>query len=262
MDSRPLPVAEAWFSTHRLDDGITLITEPHVDPFIRANIYHVRGRNADLVIDTGIGIASLDAVLNGLTDHSKPVIAVATHAHYDHIGGMHEFSERLIHPNESALLAGASQFAGLFARDLPKEWRAQTEAVHHTLPDLFIDALPWPNYDPKTYLLTPSQATRLVVEGDIISLGDRDFRVLHTPGHSAGGICLHDLEAQILFSGDTIYDSSLLDALPGADVGEYRESVRRLRSLSNVRIVYPGHDPYFDGKRLVELCDGYLRLRR
>ena len=45
-------------------------------------------------------------MLGGLVDEGKRVIAVATHTHYDHVGGMHEFGERLVHPREQELLAG------------------------------------------------------------------------------------------------------------------------------------------------------------
>jgi len=56
-----LKIADSWFELHRIDDDITLIFEPHVVPFLRCNIWHVRGRDRDLVIDTGMGIASLRA---------------------------------------------------------------------------------------------------------------------------------------------------------------------------------------------------------
>ena len=54
-----MKVADRWFETQRIDDDITLIFEPHVVPLLRCNIWHVRGRDRDLVIDTGLGVASL-----------------------------------------------------------------------------------------------------------------------------------------------------------------------------------------------------------
>ena len=79
MDAVTLPVAGSWFSTRQVADGITLITEPHVDSLIRANFYHVRGSEADLVVDAGTGIAPLAWVLGGLTGAGQRVIAIATH---------------------------------------------------------------------------------------------------------------------------------------------------------------------------------------
>ena len=48
-----LPIADRWFERRTVSPGLTLLTEPHVDPFLRCNIWHVRGRDRDLVIDTG-----------------------------------------------------------------------------------------------------------------------------------------------------------------------------------------------------------------
>ena len=61
-----LKIAEHWFERRTVDDCITLLWEPHVDPFLRCNIWHVRGRTRDLVIDTGLGVVSLLAVARDL----------------------------------------------------------------------------------------------------------------------------------------------------------------------------------------------------
>lgn len=86
MDALGFPVADSWFSVRQVADGITLITEPHVGSLIRANFYHVHGSEADLIVDTGTGIAPLACVLGGLIGAARRVIAVATHTHYDHVG--------------------------------------------------------------------------------------------------------------------------------------------------------------------------------
>lgn len=262
MAALALPLAESWFTARQVADGITLITEPHVHPLLRANLYHVRGTGADLVVDTGTGIAPLAWVLDRLTSAGKPVIAVATHTHYDHIGGMHEFGQRLVHAREEDALAGNGQFTSLFAKDFPVSWRSQVEDDDHPLPDLLVDAVPRPDYDPRHYAVKPATATRLVDEGDRISLGDRALTVMHTPGHSPGGITLFEPRSGVLFTGDTVYDSRLFDELPGSDIPSYVQSILRLRSLANVRLVCPGHDQCFDGARLRELCDAYLSRRR
>ena len=54
-----LEVAKHWFSRRSVGDGITWLTEPHAHPLLRCNIWHVRGRQRDLLVDTGLGIASL-----------------------------------------------------------------------------------------------------------------------------------------------------------------------------------------------------------
>jgi glyoxylase-like metal-dependent hydrolase (beta-lactamase superfamily II) len=261
VDALGLPVADTWYSVRQVADGITLVTEPHVDSVIRANFYHVHGSDADLIVDTGTGIAPLAWVLGGLTDAARQVIAVATHTHYDHVGGMHEFTQRLVHPREQDSLAGKGQFASLLAQDFPVSWRSQVEDGCHQLPEVLVDAIPFEGFDPRDYVLRPAGATRLVDEGDKIALGQSVLEVMHTPGHSPGGICLLDREAGVLFSGDTVYDSRLFDELPGSDIDSYVKTITRLRSLAGIRTVCPGHDDCFDGGRLRELCDAYLARR-
>ena len=54
-----LEIPDRWFQVTPLSDDISLIFEPHVDEFIRCNIWHVRGRDRDLLIDTGMGVRPL-----------------------------------------------------------------------------------------------------------------------------------------------------------------------------------------------------------
>ena len=83
-----LPIAKRWFSRTGLGDGITWLTEPHAHRLLGCNIWHVRGRDRDLLVDTGLGIASLRGEIADLLDH--PLVTVATHVHYDHAVSLHE----------------------------------------------------------------------------------------------------------------------------------------------------------------------------
>lgn len=67
--------------------------------------------------------------------------------------------------------------------------------------------------------------------GDVINLGDRQLTVLHMPGHSRGSISLHDRENKLLFSGDVVYDGSMIDWLPYSRVSDYIGSCERLVGL-------------------------------
>ena len=93
-----LPVAATWFERSNIDADITLLWEPHVALVDRCNIWHVRGRERDLLVDSGLGVRSLRQAARDLFE--KPVIAVATHSHYDHTGNFHEFEVRAAHPAE------------------------------------------------------------------------------------------------------------------------------------------------------------------
>ena len=96
-----LPIANRWFEIRRVSDDITLLWEPHIVPLMRCNIWHVRGRDRDLMIDTGMGVASLSDAVRHLLD--KKVTAVATHTHTDHVGSHHEFEHTLVHDTVAAI---------------------------------------------------------------------------------------------------------------------------------------------------------------
>ena len=82
-----LPVADPWFVVERVDDAITLVSEPHVHPLLRCNVWLVQGATGSLVVDTALGLRPLRHLAEAELD--GPLLAVATHAHGDHVGGFH-----------------------------------------------------------------------------------------------------------------------------------------------------------------------------
>jgi glyoxylase-like metal-dependent hydrolase (beta-lactamase superfamily II) len=247
-------VADRWFEHETVGDGVLRITEPHVDPFLRANLFLVRGRDRDLLVDSGLGLRSLREELAGLFE--RPVIAVATHRHFDHTGGLHEFDEVVVHRDDAEAVATADGFASLRIEDYPPE-----ELAGYDAPDQLLTAAPYEGFDPAEYRVTPVVPTRVVGEGDVVELGDRSFTVLHLPGHTPGEIGLWEVEPRTLFSGDCVYESGvLLDELPGSSIPDYVRSMERLRDL-DVRVVHGGHDDSFGRRRLLELIDGYVAKR-
>jgi glyoxylase-like metal-dependent hydrolase (beta-lactamase superfamily II) len=256
-----LPIAPDWFSVTWATARVAMLTEPHIDGLLRANLWYVRGRERDLLVDTGNGVAPLRPVLDRLArGRRREIVALATHAHIDHIGGLHEFERRLLHPLEETAALAVSEIAPLVTADWPDELKAQlTEAGLPPAPVL-VDARPAPDFDPSTFRIAPVVATHFVEGGDLVDLGDRQLRVLHLPGHTPGGIGLWDEVDQALFSGDVVYDAELIDTLPESSVEDYVETMRRLRELP-AAVVYPGHDRPFGGERLRELAGAYLRRR-
>ena len=81
-----------------------MLWEPHLHPVWQSNIWHVRGRDRDLLVDAGMGIGDLAGALLEIAD--KPIVAVATHRHADHVGGFHQFDTRLAHPLDADEIAG------------------------------------------------------------------------------------------------------------------------------------------------------------
>lgn len=254
-----LTVAPRWFERKRVSDDITLLWEPHVHPLVRCNIWHVCGREKDLLIDTGLGTASLKDEIEDLID--KPLAALATHIHFDHVGGLHEFDERIVHVDEAEGMADYQRFSGLSREALGSEVLEALAAAGYPIDDDFlINAVPREGFSPDEFSITSTRATRIVGEGTEIDLGDRHFEVLHLPGHSPGSIGLWEEATGTLFSGDAIYDGPLLDELEGCDIPNYVATMKRLKELP-VRVVHGGHDPSFGQERMIEICDEYLARR-
>ena len=146
----------------------------HVIPLMRCNIWHVRGRDRDLVVDTGMGLMSLSDELADLVD--KDVTAVATHGHDDHIGGHHEFDTVLVHPIEAPLLL-APPITSLVPREA---WGDDVvdalEAAGYPMPEpYFVTALP-AGMALDSFHQEPVARVRHIEEGDEIDLGDRCLR--------------------------------------------------------------------------------------
>lgn len=251
-----MQIANRWFERRRIDDGITLIWEPFADPLIRCNIWHVRGRNRDMLVDTGLGIVSLRTAAKDIFD--KRITAVATHTHFDHIGGIYEFDERVVHESEAEIMTEGLSEMVLRVGDFSESDRRELNALGYAVNcDELISALPHPEFDVDEHIVRPAQCTLAVSEGDVIDLGDRVFEILHFPGHSPGSIGLWEKRTGVLFSGDAIYDGPLLTNFPGADIDQYVETMLRLRDLP-VRVVHGGHEGSFAKERLVEIADEYL----
>ena len=253
-----LHVATRWFDFERLSEGVTRIFEPHVIRVMQCNIWHVEGRERDLLIDTGMGIASLSEAAAEI--FRKPLSAVATHTHLDHVGSLHEFPERIVHAAEAETVARASDNFSLLREDHPVEFIAGLRRAGYEVGPRFVTAVPHVDFDLRAFACPAAPPTRVVGEGDVIDLGNRVFEILHLPGHSPGSIGLWEAATGIFFSGDAIYDGPLLDELPGSDIATYLRTMRRLMQLP-ARIVHAGHDPSFDGVRLRELAKAYLERR-
>jgi glyoxylase-like metal-dependent hydrolase (beta-lactamase superfamily II) len=239
MRARP----EDWWRTTPVGDGITLIDEPWIKPFYRCNCWHIRGGDEDILVDSGMGVVPMRAWVREVAE--RPLLAVASHTHFDHIGCHHEFPERAVHRAEAHLMAAPG--------------RAETLADPYVT-DAIFDRLPPEPYDSAAYAVTPAPATRLLEDGEVIAAGKRRFEVIHTPGHSPGGIALWEAATGILIAGDIVYDGPLVEDCYHSDAAAYARSMRRLRALP-VRVVHAGHFPSFSGRRLAAIIDGWLAAR-
>lgn len=247
---------ENWFARERVDDVIWRLWEPFVDPFARCNIWFVQGRDNALLVDTGLGVASLHEAASDLFE--QPTLALATHYHFDHTGSLHEFSERLAHKAGVSYLATPGAIGGALRRNaFPPAVLDMYLTAGYELPEDLLDAWPVADFDSAAYEVQSCTPTRVLDDGDIVDLGDRAFEVMHLPGHSPDSIGLWDAASGVLFSGDAVYDGPLLDGSDDSDVDAYVATMERLREMP-VSVVHGGHEPSFGRERLVELCDAYI----
>ncbi|MEO8251063.1 MAG: MBL fold metallo-hydrolase [Chloroflexota bacterium] len=169
------------------------------------------GRSADaLVVDPGMGAAQplLDRVAaNGLALH----LVANSHGHIDHVF------------DNAAVVRGSGAPLAI-----------------HELDEARLSA-------PNNYGLEmePSVATRHLQEGEQLTIGDLVFDVLHTPGHTAGSVCLYEERAALLLSGDVLFAGTYgRTDLPGGDDDLMVASLARLAAMlpPGVRVL-PGHGP-------------------
>ena len=164
-----------------------------------------------IIIDPGADGSSIMKQLKALGLKIK--LIVLTHSHVDHIGALAEVKEATgaeiaIHENEAPFL--------------------QKQPLHMA----FLPPIP-----------PAPPAERLLKEGEVIIVGKLKFKVLHTPGHTQGGICL--VGDGIVFTGDTLFNFSVGRAdFPGSDYDQELDSIRnKLMTLPDDYKVCPGHGP-------------------
>lgn len=251
-------IGSPWFGVQDVGEGVTRVTEPYVGDLVSANLWWIRGQRHDVLVDTGLGVASLRQHLPEVLDHDT--LAVISHTHLDHAGGAHEVDRVAVHPLEAEAVV-APPPASLDMRTeldlLGLDLGLPDDAF---VPDSLLLALPEPGFDAAAYAVRPATVTHTLADGDVIDLGDRRLRTFHLPGHTPGSIALLDEDLRWLFTGDVVYNGALFDQMNGADISSYVASMRRLLDL-DVALVHPGHDASFGPERLHEIGEAYLARR-
>ena len=189
-----------------------MIIKTFVEPPIENNNY--------LVIDEASKEAILIDCSSDILENIKPVLKennaklkhiLLTHGHFDHITGLdieHD-ADVYMHSNDA-------------------EW---VEQLNQYLPMVGLPPMDVPKID------------KFINDGDILKLGEKEIKVIHTPGHTQGGVCF--LIDGNLFSGDTIFRESIGRCdLPGGTFDQIIESIQdKIFTLPENIVIYPGHGP-------------------
>ena len=208
-----------WFTLDQIDPDTSILSEYR--HWEETHCYLLEGNDRALLIDTGLGICDISEEVKTLTD--KPVTAVATHIHWDHIGGHRYYSDFYAHEAELNWLAG----------EFPLNMQ--------TIRGMVVDRCELPQgYDVGTYQFFQGTPTRVLHDGDVIDLGGREITALHTPGHSPGHMCFWEAATGYLFTGDLVYKDTLFAYYPSTDPQAYLKSLERIAALP-VRRVFPAH---------------------
>lgn len=184
-----------------------------------SNIYVIIDNEGEvMLIDSGTGsyFNRFLNELNNLNISLKNIESIVlTHMHFDHSGGVIKFLEKkpidvLAHKLDAKYLEeGNDEY--VFA------WGFGTK-------------------------LKPIKIAKYLEEGDNISFGDFNFKILHTPGHTVGSICLYDEEKEILLSGDTVFTGGGVGRFD-LPTGSLRDLINSLENLSKIKVekLLPGH---------------------
>jgi glyoxylase-like metal-dependent hydrolase (beta-lactamase superfamily II) len=238
-------MTQQWFDIAVLQEhqenqpAIHAILEPgHSEEVIS---YLLIGINHAILVDTGMGVDNIKSAIDQYTN--LPVQVVNTHAHWDHIGGNHQFEEVAIHETEVEKLR----------QGVPDEFlriQMRKENLSRPLPTSFCL---------ENYHIPPSTPTRLLKDGDNLILDGYKLEVLHLPGHSLGSICLWNSEFGHLFTGDVIYPGPLYAHIPGSNLQEYIKSIKTLKKILNsVQTLFPAHNQTpLDRSFLEEVIKGF-----
>ncbi|MCD8199430.1 MAG: MBL fold metallo-hydrolase [Coriobacteriaceae bacterium] len=188
---------------------------------VASNCYLLQDGDERAIVDPSL---PLDTMLEALDGHDLTMIIV-THRHYDHICCLAALQEKTAAPtyayeSDADAICDNSPYGNASSED---------DAIA-------IEGADYEGIKPVDVRLK---------DGDTVTLGTTKMQVIHTPGHSAGSMCLYDEAGGNLIAGDTLFANGSFGRtdLPSGSASDMRNSLARLSKLPDDVIVYPGHGP-------------------
>jgi len=229
-----------WFTIEQLDKETYSISEYR--HWEETHCYLLNGSERSLLIDTGLGICDIHEQVRKLTD--KTIVAIATHIHWDHIGGHTFFPQFYAHQNELHWLHG--------------EFPLTLEQIK----GMVVDRCELPEgYDVNKYEFFQGTPTKVLNDNEVIDLGDRYVQIVHTPGHSPGHMCFWEKERGYLFTGDLVYKDMLFAYFPSTDPEAYLNSLERVAALPVKRVLPAHHTLDIAPEILFRMRDAFRQLQ-
>ena len=234
-----------WFEIRELKKNLYVIRErlDLIDPRFRTeftNIFLVLGSKKALLMDTGSGLYPIKPVVEDIIK-DRELIVLNTHSHFDHIGGNDEFEQVYIHEKEASNIK--KQFNAFFLKNSPMEIVER--------------------YKERKFKFNPTKSVISIEDGKIFDLGGIKLRVIHTPGHSLGSICLLSDQGE-LFTGDTAHYGTIFLPAP-KEMPLFIKSISKLleivKKTPGVEI-YPSHEHFPVGLDIfTKMISGFKNLK-
>lgn len=229
-----------WFTVEKIDGNTFAISE--YKHWEETHCYLLLGEKFSILIDTGLGVANIKKVVEGIT--TLPVLVMTTHIHWDHIGGHKYFNEIAVYENELEWIS--------------KKFPMPLQAVKR---NLTLESCDFPvDFNIDDYNIFQGVLTHIMHNEDIIDFGNRKLKVIHTPGHSPGHCCFYEEERGYLYSGDLIYSGCLDVFYPTTDPLEFMQSINKIRTLNVKKILPAHHELNISVDLLGDIANAFLQL--
>lgn len=171
-----------------------------------------------MIVDCGAyGPAEEQAIADYITEEDlKPTLYILTHGHFDHILG-----SQFLYEKYGLQPCVCTRDAEVY-KDINSHAAAFGLTISYTMPPIGV----------------------CLKDNDEVKFGSHTFKCIHTPGHSKGCMCFYCADEAVLFSGDTLFRSSIgRTDFPGGSMFQIIQSLRQLMQLPDETVVYPGHGP-------------------
>lgn len=213
-----------WFTIEKIDNETYAVSE--YGHWEQVHSYLLIGRDCALLIDTGLGIGNIKKEVEKLT--SLPIIVVTTHVHWDHIGGHALFDTIYVYKDEVDWLKhGIGISLNVVKKNIMREPFTKKPPIEFNI---------------NNYKIYSGKPNRILEDNDIIDIGKRKIKIIHTPGHSPGHICFFEEDRGYLYTGDLIYKGTLYAFYPTTDPMLFKKSIDKISELKGIVKLLPAHN--------------------